>query len=520
MMVFDLLASLFLIGYAVPFRANDITIHTEFDPAVFSAYGLEVEPPWRDGIDEAKSAVEEGIRAYPNTFLQRYVTKVYLGWSIARSNRSLGGTVLAEERIILLADNIRPPSEARRHYLLLTLHHEVCHLVLHAHSDDFPWDQWQGVHPIWFRYAERILPRASGDTFSYDDRELSMGFMRTYGRRNIEEDVCTYAERLFAGEAKFWKAYEQWPLVRAKADLLMDFLHGIDDRLTREYFARLVPKTVNSDDESPTISSRYDDGTLASYAGTSYTRVLEYDEEQRLIAIERDDGGSVTTAFTYGYAFDGQRRWRKDHLGDRWDWYPCGVACCAGELVALTSDLTGSSWSTLKTVLPGSGGSRHGSYFGGRDVLFPDAIATGSSASFEGWRIRDRFGVARHVPLAMPGLVPYRPAAEADDEQHYHFLNRFLPPKIEASSNRLAPPTTVRAPFKHLDCLKQCIFLCQDANFGDYNFCWDFCAPWCLAMGKGFDAACERLWKWCFRLRPNHMAQKCLGVYLGLCHGR
>ena len=73
------------------------------------------------------------------------------------------------------------------------------------------------------------------------------------------------------------------------------------------------------------------DNTLASSPGGGYTRLYEYDEEQRLIRIKKDyGGGTVVTAYEYGYAFDGGRRWRKDIAGNLWTWYPCGVACCAG----------------------------------------------------------------------------------------------------------------------------------------------------------------------------------------------
>jgi hypothetical protein len=81
--------------------------------------------------------------------------------------------------------------------------------------------------------------------------------------------------------------------------------------------------------------------------GPGYTRNLEYDEEGRLTAIRR---GS-TLAYEYGYGFDGGRRWRKDVAGNIWDWYPCGVACCAGELITLRSTNGGSTWSTLETRL-------------------------------------------------------------------------------------------------------------------------------------------------------------------------
>ncbi|WP_298409728.1 hypothetical protein, partial [Ferroplasma sp.] len=41
---------------------------------------------------------------------------------------------------------------------------------------------------------------------------------------------------------------------------------------------------------------------------------------------------------------------------DLWTWYPCGVACGAGEMVEETSDLTGSSWTTSGQYLRAGGG--------------------------------------------------------------------------------------------------------------------------------------------------------------------
>ncbi|MDH4389247.1 MAG: hypothetical protein QE269_11045 [Fimbriimonas sp.] len=88
------------------------------------------------------------------------------------------------------------------------------------------------------------------------------------------------------------------------------------------------------------------DSTLASYPGPGYTRKLSYDEEGRLTKIDRDNGTTITPVFEYGYGFDGNRRWRKDLAGNTWDWYPCGVACCAGELVTMRSTNGGATWNS------------------------------------------------------------------------------------------------------------------------------------------------------------------------------
>ncbi len=93
------------------------------------------------------------------------------------------------------------------------------------------------------------------------------------------------------------------------------------------------------------------DGTLASSPGPGYTRNFTYDEEGRLLSIARN----AQVVYQYGYGYDG-RRWRKDILNNVWTWYPCGVACTAGDLVEETSDLTGNVWTASASYLRAGGG--------------------------------------------------------------------------------------------------------------------------------------------------------------------
>lgn len=97
------------------------------------------------------------------------------------------------------------------------------------------------------------------------------------------------------------------------------------------------------------------DGSLASYPGPGYTRTLQYDDAGNLASITRDYGTYTELAFEYQTGFDGKRRWKKDHTteGEPEYWYPCGVACCAGELVTLISMNGGNTWDTHRTFVRG-----------------------------------------------------------------------------------------------------------------------------------------------------------------------
>ncbi len=96
------------------------------------------------------------------------------------------------------------------------------------------------------------------------------------------------------------------------------------------------------------------DNTLATMPGPSYTREFGYNEEAQLLSISH----SGTLAYQYAYGADGNRHWAKDIANNAWTWYPCGVACGAGELVEQGSDLTGTTWTTNAQYLRAGGGCR------------------------------------------------------------------------------------------------------------------------------------------------------------------
>ena len=73
------------------------------------------------------------------------------------------------------------------------------------------------------------------------------------------------------------------------------------------------------------------EGTLARWENNqlnSYARVFGYDEEGRLLRIERDyGGGTLQLAYAYGYNSDGVRVWKRDALTGQEYRYVCRIGC-------------------------------------------------------------------------------------------------------------------------------------------------------------------------------------------------
>jgi hypothetical protein len=83
--------------------------------------------------------------------------------------------------------------------------------------------------------------------------------------------------------------------------------------------------------------------------------VFGYDEEGRLVKIERDYGaGGVQVAYEYGYNSDGARVWkrdRRDMQNEQEYRYVCGIGCGGVPMRVYNRPMNGGSWNTLEEYL-------------------------------------------------------------------------------------------------------------------------------------------------------------------------
>jgi YD repeat-containing protein len=113
------------------------------------------------------------------------------------------------------------------------------------------------------------------------------------------------------------------------------------------------------------------EGTLARWEEpNSYARVFGYDEEGRLVRIERDYGnGDVQLAYEYGYNSDGVRVWKRDVLAGQEYRYLCRIGCGGVPMRVYNRAMGEQSWNTLEEYLDaptqvwyGTGAASFGDY--------------------------------------------------------------------------------------------------------------------------------------------------------------
>ncbi len=181
----------------------------------------------------------------------------------------------------------------------------------------------------------KVTESPSGDvtTYSYDPAGNLLNEVRT-------------GQRPYSGAYTYWSDSN-----RKTADVITNGVTVHNGSYSYDGAGRL-DQCIDSATGLTEIYTWNADGTLARMPGPKYTREFTYNEEAQLLVISH----SGTLAYQYAYGADGNRRWSKDIANDIWTWYPCGVACGAGEMVEETSTLTGSSWATSGQYLRAGGG--------------------------------------------------------------------------------------------------------------------------------------------------------------------
>ncbi len=97
------------------------------------------------------------------------------------------------------------------------------------------------------------------------------------------------------------------------------------------------------------------EGTLAQWSepNAGYERVFSYDEDGRLVRIERDYGnGNEQAAYEYGYNSDGVKVWKKDYLNGQEYRYVCRIGCGGTPMRVYQRAMGNESWMSVEDYLP------------------------------------------------------------------------------------------------------------------------------------------------------------------------
>jgi hypothetical protein len=177
--------------------------------------------------------LQKAFNKYPIEIIKKHLNAIYFVREIDLDGLKASGTYDPFRRIIYLVDNgNKNDDQAMR-----TFHHEFSSLLLKSHS--FWVNPWTDHNPQEFVYLCEISKNQLQPLIdaSMDGSELDYekGFMNTYGQTNFENDFNEYSAMIFTYPEKFQKIMNQYPRVRGKFLVWLEYYQKIDPIFTEAY---------------------------------------------------------------------------------------------------------------------------------------------------------------------------------------------------------------------------------------------------------------------------------------------
>ena len=179
--------------------------------------------------------LQKAFKKYPDNVIKENLDAIYFAKEINEGGFKYGGSYDLFRKIVYLANDGVQDND----YSMDAFHHEFSSLLLKQHS--FLLNPWIEQNPRNFSYLYekygnfKNLQRYMKMEIDGTEEDYKKGFMSTYAQTNFENDFNEYARLVFNHPRKFKKIMNQYPRVRGKFLVFLEFYHKIDPIFTEEY---------------------------------------------------------------------------------------------------------------------------------------------------------------------------------------------------------------------------------------------------------------------------------------------
>jgi hypothetical protein len=177
--------------------------------------------------------LQKAFDKYPVGVIKKYLKTIYFAGEIDADGDKAGGTYDPFRRIIYMVDNGENNDTQAMHIF----HHEFSSLLMKCHS--FWVNPWTDHHPKHFKYFDevydswKVVKKARKAVTK--EEYYKKGIVTNYGLTNFSNDFSEYSAMIFSYPQKFKKIMNQYPRVRGKFLVWLEFYKKIDPIFTEKY---------------------------------------------------------------------------------------------------------------------------------------------------------------------------------------------------------------------------------------------------------------------------------------------
>lgn len=170
--------------------------------------------------------IQSFVKEYPEEVLKKNLHGLYICKTLQFYGKDFGGTNSANGVYIC----VRTPTEGYTNtYLLSSMHHEFSSILMRNYN--FPTKKWSALNPEDFKYANDAVGFLSKKNLLVPQAKYHKeGFVCLYSQASMEEDFNTIADYLFNQRDALYKIASEYPRLKAKVLLSMEFYKTVDNR--------------------------------------------------------------------------------------------------------------------------------------------------------------------------------------------------------------------------------------------------------------------------------------------------
>lgn len=182
-----------------------------------------------------RGIVEQALRKYPRGLLEATLRKVHGLGHLQYHGIVTGGTRSSGVIYVVCKPHFSSAGVES------IVHAEYSSILFQKFPQHFAAEAWQRLNPPGFQYfGSGVEAVRDGRASKLSDSALyEQGFFHQYAQASIEEDFNSHVARLFMGDERYGQAVEQYPRLKAKSKLVMDFYAKVDVSFTEAWFVAL-----------------------------------------------------------------------------------------------------------------------------------------------------------------------------------------------------------------------------------------------------------------------------------------
>jgi hypothetical protein len=176
------------------------------------------------------------LEKYPVRIIQNHISEVYIFGKLQFFNQGYAGTYSDS---ILYLSNGGVEEGYTNGFIEQSFHHEFSSMLWSANTQHLDTTAWKKLNKMQYGDGGIQALIDDNDSQEFDEYYNERGFLFQYGASDLENDINSFAENLFAPTLEFRDALKKHPVLRKKMAMLIAFYTALDPSLNSSFFAQL-----------------------------------------------------------------------------------------------------------------------------------------------------------------------------------------------------------------------------------------------------------------------------------------